>query len=298
MLKCIQETFIDPPDSLTSRIVGVFDDDPNRLLVFACHTNDRLIAENAIKRGATLINYAVFCASMHNHKKLIKYFIKKYRNDEIWNNILHGACMGNQKRLVNEALNNGADDYQTAFECACLGGNIELMKKFMTCDTNVNTGFQQACLAKRFNVIEALYSKLTDIPMAFTYACYGGNMRLIQKLMIDVEPTPDVLNKALLGVAQFGTPKDVWTLLDSGANDYYNACINAIKGGHEDVIEIFDYHVLVEDAKQACLEGQKREIMNIASSIGSMQCDDLYESCLTRRSHLMKMIQLKCYDSM
>jgi hypothetical protein len=116
--------------------------------------------------------------------------------------------------------------------------------------------------------------------------------------MINQEPTPDVLNKALLGVAQYGGPNDVWILLDSGANDCYNACINAIKGGHEDVIDIFDYHVLVEDAKQACLEGQKREIMQIASTIGSMKCDELYESCLKHRSSLMKKIQLKCYEQM
>lgn len=286
-------------ESLMSRIVTIFDDDPNRLLVFACHTNDRLIAENAIKRGATLINCAVFCSSMHNYKKLIKYFLKQYRNDEFWNSVLSGACMGNQKRLVEEALNNGADDYQTAFECACNGGNMELVIKFRKMADSDNEGFYQACLTAQMSVVELLWNETIDFELALKYASKSGNVRLIEKIMSKIpNVTVEMLNQCLNGVCYTGVVDNVWKILDNGANDYYNACISSIKGGHDDVIEIFDYHVLVDDAEQACLEGQKREIILIALSLGTIVQEKMYESCLKRRSSLMKKIQLKCYDYM
>lgn len=292
---------IDMGETLMSLIVTVYEDDPNRLLFFASHIGDQLVAQNAIRRGARLVSGAVMCASFHNHRKLVEYFVKKCDDVNIWNSVLAGACLGNQQLLIDKALKNGADDYETAFECACQGGHISLVKRFLPLVQNVEGGFYLACQSAQHKVIEVLHEHgygSYEPSVTLTYVTKSGNLRLIKKFLGQRPIHLSTLNEWLIGVSYRSSIKEVQQVLDEGATDRYNACLSAIKGCNDPVIDLLGYCVTCDEAVTACLDGQKRELLAIAQSLGKITSinEEVYKSCLRRRHELLVLLKTRCYD--
>lgn len=297
----------DPNDTLMSRIVTVYDDDPNRLLFFTSHVGDRVVAQNAIRRGASLIPGAVMCASIHNHHTLVKYLVKKYDDERLllWNHVLAGACFGNQTPLITQALTHGADDYDTAFECSCQGGHLSLVKRFLPQATHmdhVDGGFYLACQSAQHKVIDLLRDRVpslvVDPSMILPYVVKSGNLRLIKSLTGQRPIHLSTLNQWLIGLAYHSSTREIQQVLDEGATDRYHACLSAIKGGNDPVIERLGYCVTSDEAVTACLEGQKRELLLLAQSLGELTPtnEEVYNSCLRRRHELLSKLKTRCYD--
>jgi ankyrin repeat protein len=97
----------------------------------ACQNNNTDILDYLIEKGANNFENGFVIASEYGKMDLVKYFIDKRligNISEIINSALCGACLNGHIDMVNYLVENGANDFEGAFEDACYGGHLDMVE--------------------------------------------------------------------------------------------------------------------------------------------------------------------------
>ena len=116
----------------------------------ACMGNHIYVVNYLIKMGSTDWNYGLEGACRGGNISMMNRMIARGARD--WNSGLYEACLGGHHEAVVMMISKGAHDFGgKAFENACLGGNVYIVRLLMSMGScNLNWGIQSACYSFHF----------------------------------------------------------------------------------------------------------------------------------------------------
>lgn len=148
--------------------------------------------------------------------KMVKFFIKTYKENIELNTGLKNACLCGNLDIVKILVNKGAHNLDSGLINACLKGNIEIVK-YMT---------HKGALASGNGNI-------------FYSACIGGNMEIINYMIENGFNNLALWDLGLCGACQGGHMDIINHMIEKGANNWNEALSAAVKPGVNMISSIY-----------------------------------------------------------
>ena len=110
----------------------------------------------------------------------IKYFYKYYQDD-----ILAGACLGGNLKLVQYMISKGARDLDRGLKNACMGNNLDIINYLISKGANNwNKGLKGACRGGNLEIVNYMILKgANKWNEVLKGACRGGHMNIIELII-------------------------------------------------------------------------------------------------------------------
>lgn len=172
-----------------------------------------------------------------------------------WDSGLQAACSSGCEDIIKLMIKNGAKSSGSAFNGACEGGRVDLVKMLywsnhdfpvanyfisLDRDINISSGFKGACENGHIGVIDLLLPDMLDLNEGFLWACIYGRVDVAKRLISN-----GALNLTIIKNKGFSWLRDdvnnleiVNLLIDIGANSWNEGLRSASQRGDIEVMKL------------------------------------------------------------
>ncbi|MEM3858316.1 MAG: ankyrin repeat domain-containing protein [Candidatus Micrarchaeaceae archaeon] len=202
-----------------------------------------------------------------NCNDIIEHLIQKYKN---WNWCLSYACESGNKKYIEHAIQNGANDYNLGLKHACKGGYMDVIEYLISKGANdYNLGLFGACQGGHLNVVEfMIYKGANNWDLGLEGACQGGHRELVEFM---ISKGAKNWNWGLKYACESGNKDIINLLISKGANCWNLGLYGASLGGHKDIIDfmISKGATYVNWGLEGACQGGHRELVEFMISKGA-----------------------------
>ena len=151
-----------------------------------------------------------------------------------WNQVLESAAYSGNVELFDRALDEGSRYFPDAMCYACVGGQIEMVRRIYELDPFkgcIAEAFTVACEYGRREIVEFFLPHVRDLNSGLESACLGRHHDIVELL---IEKGASNFNKGLEGACEGGDLQLIQLMLKSGGTCYTEAFHTAVWCDHLD----------------------------------------------------------------